>query len=66
MAMKMVRNTYKAEDIEYTILMESLKLYAQKKEHQGTAEALKAQGMVEVLRGGLNVVITSVSGNRLT
>lgn len=65
MAMKLQRANYKAEDVEYVIVMDALKEYAQKKERQGGAEALKAQGIVEALRGGLTLTIVSVAGSRL-
>lgn len=65
MGMKLVRQNFKAEDHEYALIMDALKEYGQKKERQGGAEALKAQGIVEALRGGLTLTIVSVAGSRL-
>jgi len=65
MGMKLQRMNMKNEDAEYTIVMDALKEYAQKKERQGSAEALKAQGIVEAMRGGLTLTLVSVAGGRL-
>lgn len=66
MGMKLVRQNFKAEDAEYSLVMDALKEYGNKKERAGSADALKAQGIVEALRGGLTLTIVSVAGNRLS